>query len=100
MSTFKEDLTNDLEIFLNSDEFAVDVTYLGDTIQGIFDDEFSSAVQGEMGVESTVPQVLVRTSDVPNVAHSQEMTINSTVYKVIGIQPDGTGMTLLLLSKD
>jgi hypothetical protein len=100
MSTFKDDLTNDLEIFLNSDEFAVDVTYLGNTIQGIFDDEFSSAVQGEMGVESTVPQVLLRTSDVPNVAHGETMTINSVVYQVIGIQPDGTGMTLILLSED
>ena len=100
MSTFKQDLTNDLDIFLNSDEFAVDVTYQATTIQGIFDDEFSSAVQGEMGIESTVPQVLVKTSDVPNVAHNEAMTINSVVYKIIGIQPDGTGMTLILLSED
>lgn len=98
--TFKNDLLNDLDIFLNSDEFAVDVTYLVSTIQGIFDDEFSSAVQGEMGIESTVPQVLVKTSDVQNIAHNEELTINSVVYKVIGIQPDGTGVTLILLSED
>ncbi len=98
--TFKNDLTNDLDIFLNSDEFAVDVTYNSATIQGIFDDEFTSAVEGEMGIESSVPQVLVKTSDVPNVAHNETMTINSVVYNVIGIQPDGTGMTLILLSQD
>ncbi len=98
--TFKNDLINDLDIFLNSDEFGVDVTYNTVTIQGIFDDEFSSAVQGEMGIESTVPQVLLKTADVPNVAHNETMTINSIVYKVIGIQPDGTGMTLILLSED
>jgi hypothetical protein len=100
MTTFKDDLTNDLDIFFNSEEFAVDVTYNAATIQGIFDAEFSSAVEGEMGVESTVPQVLLKTSDVPSVAHNETMTINSVVYKVIGIQPDGTGMTLILLSED
>lgn len=98
--TFKDDLTNDLDVFLNSDEFAVDVTYNAATIQGIFDAEFSSAVEGEVGIESTVPQVLVKTSDVPNVAHNETMTINSVVYSVIGIQPDGTGVTLILLSED
>ncbi len=98
--TFKDDLTNDLDIFLNSDEFAVDVTYLAATIQGIFDAEFSSAVQSELGIESTAPQVTVKTADVPNVAHGQTMEINSVVYQIIGIQPDSTGMTLILLSED
>jgi len=98
--TFKEDLTNDLDIFLNENEFAVDITYQAATIQGIFDAEFSSAVEGEIGIESTVPQVLVKTTDVPSVAHGQTMTINAVVYNIIAIQPDGTGMTLILLSED
>ena len=100
MSTFKDDLTTDLDIFLNSNEFAVDVIYLAATIQGVFDAEFSSAVEGEMGIESTVPQVLVKTSDVSGAVHGQAMTINSVVYQIIGIQPDGTGMTSILLSED
>jgi len=98
--TFKADIITDLDTFINADEFAVDITYNAATIQGVFDDEFSSAVQGEMGIESTVPQVQVKTSDVPTVAHGETMTINSTVYNIIGIQPDGTGMTLILLSED
>ena len=100
MSTFKDDLTNDLDVFLNSDEFAVDVTYLAGTIQGIFDAPFKSAVEGEMGIESTLPQVLVKTSDVASAVHGQTMTINSVVYQISGIQPDGTGMTSILLSED
>ncbi len=100
MSTFKDDLTNDLDIFFNSNEFAVDVTYLAATIQGIFDAPFKSAVAGEMGIESTLPQVLVKTSDVASAVHGQTMTINSVVYQIIGIQPDGTGMTSILLSED
>ncbi len=98
--TFKTDLTTDLDVFINADEFAVDVTYNAATIQGVFDDEFSSAVEGEMGVESTVPQVTVKTSDVSSATHGETMTINSVNYNIIGIQPDGTGMTLILLSED
>lgn len=98
--TFKTDLTNDLDIFLNSNEFAIDITYNSTTIQGVFDAEFSSAVEGEMGIESTVPQVLVKTSDVSSAVHGETMTINSVVYNIIGIHPDGTGMTLILLSED
>jgi hypothetical protein len=99
--TFKDDMITDLdETFLDNEEFAVDITYNAGTIQGIFDAEFSSAVEGEMGIESTVPQVQVKTTDVPGIAHNATMTINTIVYNVIGIQPDGTGMTLLLLSED
>jgi hypothetical protein len=99
--TFKDDMLSDLdETFFDNEEFAVDITYNAGTIQGIFDDEFASAVEGEMGIESTVPQVQVKSADVSSATHGELMTINSVVYKIIGIQPDGTGMTLLLLSKD
>ncbi len=98
--TFKNDLTNDLDIFLNENEHAVDVTYQAATIQGIFDAEFSSVAEGETGIESTAPQVLVKTSDVSSAVHGQTMTINSVVYNIIGIQPDGTGLTLIVLSQD
>ncbi len=93
-------MISDLDVFFNSSEFAVDVTYLAATIQGIFDAPFKSAVEGEMGIESTLPQVLVKTSDVPSAVHGQTMTIDSIVYQIIGIQPDGTGMTQILLSED
>ena len=99
--TFKDDMLTDLDdTFLDNEEFAVDITYNALTIQGVFDNEFSSAVEGEMGIESTVPQVFVKSSDVSSAAHGETMAIDSVVYKIIGIQPDGTGMTLILLSED
>lgn len=98
--TFKDDLTNDLDIFLDDDEFAVDVILNSVTIQGIFDNEFISAVEDEIGVETTIPQGQFKTSDVSTAVHGDQMTINSIVYNIIGIQPDGTGMTLILLSQD
>ena len=98
--TFKNDLTNDLDIFLDVNEFAVDVIFKSNTIQGIFDNEFLAVVEDEIGVETTVPQCQFNTSDVSSAAHGDVMTINSIDYNIIGIQPDGTGMTLILLSED
>lgn len=98
--TFKTDLTNDLTFFLDNEEFAVDVLYNAATIQGIFDDEFTSGADDGVGVETTVAQVLVKTSDVASAAQGETMTINTVDYNIIGIQPDGTGLTLILLSRN
>ena len=98
--TFKSDLINDLDIFLDDDEFAVEITFDGGTVLGIFDNEFAVAVEGEIGIESATPQVLVKDSDIAGATHGQTMTIDSVVYKIIGIHPDGTGLTLILLSED
>jgi hypothetical protein len=98
--TFKDDLITDLDLFFNNSEFAVDVTYNAATIQGIFNDAFDAAVESEVGIESSVPQVKVRSSDVVAAVHNETMTINSVVYNIIGLNPDGTGITVVLLSQD
>lgn len=98
--TFKSDLTDDLGIYFDDEEFAVEITFNAGTIIGIFDNEFISAVEGEIGVESTAPQVLVKSLDITSSAHGQTMTIEGTDYKIIGIQPDGTGTSIVLLSED
>jgi hypothetical protein len=101
MSTFKEDLITDLDdVFLDNEEFAVDVIYNSVTFQGIFDDEFIGAVDERLAVESTAPQVQVKTSDVTGALHGETITVGSVDYKIAGIQPDGTGMTIILLSID
>ena len=50
--------------------------------------------------ETTAPKVLCRTEDVLNAAHGDTVTVDSKAYKVIGISPDGTGVTTLTLSED
>jgi len=49
-------------------------------------------------VESKKPVFLCKSSDVVGVAHGDDVVASdSTAYKVRGIQPDGTGMTKLIL---
>ena len=98
--TLKDDITTDLDTFLNSDEFGVNITYDAGTIKGVFDNEFIESNQDEISVEDFQPQVIVKSSDIPGLSHGDTMTIESVDYNVIGIQPDGTGLTLVILSKD
>ena len=98
--TLKNDLITDLTTFLNSDEFAVEVTYGAATIKGIFDNAFIADTQDGIEVETRVPQVTIKTSDISGLVHGDTLNINATVYNVIGIEPDGTGVTRVLLSQD
>ncbi|GAF85155.1 unnamed protein product [marine sediment metagenome] len=98
--TFKTDLIGDLDTFLANDEFAVDVTYNAVTFTGIFDDAFDSPNLDTGQIETTAPQVLVKDSDISGIAQDDTMTINSVVYNVTGIHPDGTGLTTIILSQD
>lgn len=98
--TFKDDLLTDLDVFLNSDEFAEIVTYKGAAIRGVFDDAFQVSAPDGLGIETTQPQVVVKSADVAGMAHGDTMTIKTVVYKVIGIHPDGTGLTTAILSRD
>ena len=84
--------------FLDVDEFGVSATYDGATaIIGIFDNDFLQVLGGEIGVESSGPQFLCRTADVSSVVHGKTLLIGSTTYTVKGVEPDGTGMTTLML---
>lgn len=98
--SLKDDILTDLDTFLDTDEFGVEVAYGSGIIKGIFDNVFIADQQGEVDVETLQPQVTVKTSDVSGIAQGDTMTIDSVDYNVIGIQPDGTGLTNILLSKD
>lgn len=102
--TLQEIMSSDIEDILFTD-FALDAAFShaggqASTIKVIFDNDFK-AVNIDTGmVESAGPMATCKTSDVLTAAHGDTLTINSVVYKIIGIEPDGTGMTTLILSKD
>ena len=68
------------------------------TFTGIFDNDFLAVDVDESEVESSEPTLLARTADVSSLAHGDTLTISAVNYTVRGIQPDGTGMTQIMLS--
>ena len=68
------------------------------TFVAIFDNDFLAVDVDESEVESSEPTLLARTADVLSLAHGDTLTISAVSYTVRGIQPDGTGMTQIMLS--
>lgn len=99
-----DQISTDLSTFVDSDDFATSATYtpsggVASTINVIFDDEFHELNAETNSVETSSPQAWVVDSDVSGVAHGDTLVISSTTYYVRGVHPDGTGITLLILSK-
>lgn len=81
-------------------DFGVTVTYSGGSFTAIHDSAFELLPLGEViGVATTQPRLLARTSDVSALARGTTLTVNGINHKLEEHQPDGTGFTLLLLSK-
>lgn len=91
--------TEDLSVFLNTDEFAVTATYDGSTsVDGIFDNGFYSADTGEYAdIESSQPTFFCPVSDVAGLVHGKTFLIDSVTYTTVGIEPDGHGAVLVRL---
>jgi hypothetical protein len=71
----------------------------GSEITVIFDNEYSAATLFERDVESSAPTAMGLTSDLEDVVHDSTIEIREITYRVIGIQPDGQGMTVLILAR-
>jgi hypothetical protein len=90
----------DLGEFLDTDEFATAATYTpaggsAKTVNGIFDARYFEA----LGIDGTQPAFTCVASDVPDAARGDALVIDSVDYKVSGVEPDGTGLTVLRLEK-
>lgn len=90
---------DDIDFFF--DVFGVNGVYDGTTtVETIFDDSFERINLDTGEVEGSSPQVVIKTSAIANIAHGKTLLINSITYYIRGVQPDGTGMTRLILSKN
>lgn len=88
----------DLDPFLNDDEFAVAAVHGLTTKYVIFDNQFLG-IPGEPVIASAQPMALGKTSDFSAAAAGQTIVISGTTYYITGVHPDGTGMTTLMLRK-
>ena len=95
--------TEDFSTFFNADGFGVEFIYtpnvgISITAIGIFDDAFFAAPGGEVAIAGSQPQIVYETAKIPDSpVYGEEITINGKDYKIVGIHPDGTGTTTLIL---
>jgi phage head-tail attachment protein len=89
--------TEDISAFFSTDGFAVDATLSGVGVRGIFDASYTDAF-GNV-VEGYAPVFMLATSDCASVAHGDVLVVQAHTYKVRGVEPDGTGVTLLRLER-
>ncbi len=103
-----------LEARLNSAVFSrlanVETTLAGVTVRGIFDNAYALADVGGTGMSSTQPTLTLPTAQIPPVVldwfrlyaepfdpADLVMQLNGAAYKAVAHEPDGTGVSLLLL---
>ncbi len=76
-------------------DFGVAVTVAGVSKVGIFDDAYIDP----LGMAGSQPALLCASADVSTAAQGTAVVVNSVNYTVGSIQPDGVGMTRLLLQE-
>lgn len=78
-------------------DFGVNALIGAATVRVIFDRAFIASMNGQ--VDATEPMCVIKSSDVTAQAlvFGSAITISGIAYKVRGIQPDGTGITTLML---
>lgn len=92
----------DLSLFLDVDEFASTAvaTNINDDevqFQVIFDNGTANQLDGYAA--ATSPTALARTADVVNLRQGSPVVIGADTWAITDLQPDGTGLTLLILRK-
>ena len=67
------------------------------TFVGLLDRDFVGL--GDVPIESTAPRITCRSSDVARlgITEGTTLTVEAAAYIVRGVQPDGVGMTTLIV---
>ncbi len=94
---FAEDIT----AFFSQADFAcvatIDDDFDGIQVTGIFDAAYANATVGPYGMASTQPVLTVPTGNLPEEYMGRICTINTVDYKIVAHEPDGTGISRLIL---
>jgi len=75
----------------------VSATIDGVPVQGLFTDAYASANVGPYGMASSTPTVTVPSSAITTDPVGSAITVNGTNYQVVSTEPDGSGLTRLIL---
>ena len=81
-------------------DFGVDVTIGSSKIKAIFDNPHQDiTIGGEVPFSIQECSITARTADLTSVGQGSILVIDSVNYAVTDIQPDGTGMTMVMLER-
>jgi len=93
-------------IYFNTDDFGSSATLTdvsagtSSTVKGMFDKDSQEIIgMSDVGIIEDVPTFHCVTSDVSSAVFDDTLLVSSVTYKIKKIEPDGTGMTKLTLSK-
>ena len=87
----------DISVFLA--DFGVLVTLGSGQVRAIFDNGHARAEVGYAGMAGTQPMLTLATADVPTSPLGLSVTVGSVSYQVAAHEPDGTGISILLLER-
>ena len=96
--TFKEDLITDLPIFVDPNDFGKVATYKGNPVNIQFYSVFEEISPMESGIESKRTWALAKTDDVAGAVHGDTLTVDGTVYTIMGIEHEDGDLSVLRLS--
>ncbi|MBV5299486.1 MAG: hypothetical protein JZU64_15500 [Rhodoferax sp.] len=71
----------------------------GVPVQGLFTDAYTSADIGPYGMASSAPTLTLASADTPDSPVGKAVTVNDTNYMVRATEPDGSGLTRLILER-
>lgn len=92
---FAEDLTP----FLAEAEFASSASLAGAAVRGIFDNGSALGSVGVAGMATAQPSFMLPTAGLPSPLVGAALVCAGVAYTVAAHEPDGTGMSLLILEK-
>lgn len=88
---------DDISAFFNTTEFAQRITLGGVEVVAIFDNAYAQGGVGVLGMASSQPALTLPTANVPAQPQGLAVVVGSTNYLVASHEPDGTGISVLML---
>ena len=96
-------ISNDVTRIFERD-FAEDITHHygaeSETISAIVRNPYEIMELGGVGLESALPSIAIKTSDLTNIDRTSYFVIDSVTYHIIEMSNDDYGITIIQLSKD
>ncbi len=85
----------DLSVFFNTAEHATAATLDGLPVVGIYGNAYAQAY----GISTRDSLFTMASADCANAVIGSSLVVGSIIYRVSGMQPDGTGVTTLVLER-